>query len=225
MSETSLWPWVGLVLLGAWHGINPGMGWLFAVALGLQGRERRAVWLALPPLAAGHALAIAAALVLAGVLGLVLPLTQLKWLVAVSLMGFGVWRLVRSRHPRFGGMCVGARDLTIWSFLMASAHGAGLMALPLVLGIVAGPHADHAAHASMVHPDSGAAPALLFGPHGAALLATLVHSAGYFLVMGLVAVIVYERLSLKLLRTLWFNVDLVWGAALVLTAMLTPFVS
>src|SRR5512138_533658 len=103
MMDTAIWPWAGLLGLGAWHGINPGMGWLFAVALGLQARERRAVWRALPPLALGHALAIGAAVALAGLVGLVLPPAQLRWLVAAILLAFGLWRLVRSRHPRFGG--------------------------------------------------------------------------------------------------------------------------
>jgi hypothetical protein len=226
MSDTGLWPWIALVLLGAWHGINPGMGWLFAVALGLQGQERRAVWRALPPLALGHALAVAAALALAGLIGLLVPPAQLKWLVAAILLLFGLCRLMRSRHPRYGGMRVGALDLTVWSFLMASAHGAGLMALPFVLGIAAGPRVSHAAaHASSAQLGHGAhAAGLVSAGPGAALAGALLHTAAYFLVMGLVAVIVYERLGLKLLRRMWFNLDLVWAAALILTALLTPFV-
>jgi hypothetical protein len=224
MGDTGLWPWVGLGLLGAWHGINPGMGWLFAVALGLQGRERRAVWRALPPLALGHALAIGATVALAGVVGLVLRPAHLRWLVAATLLAFGLARLVRSRHPRFGGMCVGPRDLTVWSFLMASAHGAGLMVLPLVFGILDAPHAGHAAYAMTGPGQAGHAAALLSGRQGAALAATLLHTACYFIVMGVVAAVVYERLGLRLLRTVWFNLDLVWAAALIVTALVTPFV-
>jgi hypothetical protein len=204
MSETTLWPWVGLLLLGAWHGINPGMGWLFAVALGLQGQGRVAVWRALPPLAAGHALAIAAAVLAAGLIGLVVPTAWLKWLVAVTLFAFGSWRLFRSRHPRYGGMQVGARDLTIWSFLMASAHGAGLMVLPFFLGIAAQAHAGrHVTHAHGMSPGSpshaGHAIAMLAGVAGdqwAAIAATLLHTAGYLLVMALVDVFVYEWVGL-----------------------------
>jgi hypothetical protein len=231
MADTSFWPWAGLVALGAWHGLNPGMGWLFAVALGLQGQGRRGVWLALLPLSLGHGLAIAVAILLAGLVGLALPLPHVKWLVAVILLGLGVRRLVRSRHPRFGGMQVGARDLTVWSFLMASAHGAGLMALPFVLGLAPAAHAaghhathqptalaraaQHAVHAASVFPGGLAEPAT-------ALLATALHTASYLAVTSLVAVIVYERLGLRLLRSLWFNVDLVWAGALIVTAVLTP---
>lgn len=116
--------WAALALLGAVHGLNPGMGWLFAVARGLQERDRRAVWGALLPLAAGHALAIAAAIAVAAVLGLALPADGLRWMVAATLLIFGLLRLRRHRHPRGMGMRVGAGDLTLWSFLMASAHGA-----------------------------------------------------------------------------------------------------
>jgi hypothetical protein len=204
-----------LALLGAIHGINPAMGWLFAVSLGLQEQRRSAVWGALGPLALGHALAIGAVLLAAGVLGLVLPLGALKWVTAAALLGFGVFHLVRHRHPRLGGMRVGPRDLTLWSFLMASAHGAGLMALPLVLGLAA-PAAD--VHAHHGHP---AAPALS-GAEAAGVLATVVHTAGYLAVAGIVAVVVYEKLGLRLLRSAWINLNVIWAGALVLTAVLTP---
>ncbi|HWU41699.1 MAG TPA: hypothetical protein VN203_28920, partial [Candidatus Acidoferrum sp.] len=125
MSETITWPWAALFLLGAYHGINPGMGWLFAVALGMQERSSRAVWRALVPISVGHAVAIGVVVALVGLFQAVLPLTALKIGVAVVLFGFGVYHLARHRHPRWGGMLVGFGDLTIWSFLMASAHGAG----------------------------------------------------------------------------------------------------
>lgn len=209
-----------LLALGALHGINPAMGWLFAVALGLQEQARRAVWRALLPLAVGHALAIAGAVAVGLVLGRVLRPADLRWLVAAALCGVGVFHLARHRHPRWGGMRVGMRDLTIWSFLMASAHGAGLMALPFVLdaGTGGGVHAAHAAGAHAAHAAS-AAPAA-----GGALLglaATAVHTAGYLAVTGLVAVVVYEKLGLRLLGRLWFNVDRVWAGALIATALLT----
>jgi hypothetical protein len=211
VSHAIWWPWATLLLLGAMHGLNPGMGWLFAVALGLQRQDRRAVWRALVPLAAGHALAIGAALGLGLALGIVLPPRPLQWLVAAALLALGAFHLTGHRHLSWGGagMAVGARDLTIWSFLMASAHGAGLMALPLVLG-AAHHHAGHAA--------------LMAGAGGASggLLASGVHTAGYLLVTGLVAVVVYERFGLRLLRTAWLNIDLAWAAALVATAALTP---
>jgi hypothetical protein len=221
MTATTLWPWATLLLLGAAHGINPGMGWLFAVALGLQEQERRAVWRALLPLALGHALAIGAVLALAAALGLVLPPRQLQWLVAAGLFALGVFHLARHRHFRWGGMRIGPRDLTIWSFLMASAHGAGLMALPFVLGAAShasahGPGAaHHAGHVPMVL--AGIAEAQSFW-----LLASGVHTFGYLAATGLVAVVVYEKLGLRLLRTAWVNLDLVWSGALVVSAILTP---
>ena len=202
----ALWPWAALLLLGAVHGLNPGMGWLFAVALGLQERNRRAVWGALGPLALGHALAIAAALLIAAAVGLVVPTAGIRWLVAGTLLGFALVRLRRHTHPRWAAMRVGAADLTLWSFLMASAHGAGLMALPFALAAEA--HASHMAHVA----------------HGGGLLPTLAHTAGYLVVLTVSAVVVYERVGLRMLRTAWINLDLVWSAALACTAVLTVVV-
>jgi hypothetical protein len=133
MSETGSWPWAAFFLLGAYHGINPGMGWLFAVALGMQEHSSRAVWGALGPISVGHALSISLVVALAGLAQAILPLSALK-IGAVILFTFGLYHLLRHRHLRWGGMQVGFRDLTIWSFLMASAHGAGLMLLPVLLG-------------------------------------------------------------------------------------------
>jgi hypothetical protein len=256
MSAEVFLPWAALLLLGAWHGINPGMGWLFAVALGLQEQSRRAVWRALAPLALGHGAAIAAAIVVGLAAGLAVPAGPLKIVVAGMLLAFGVFRLVRARHPRWaqwGGMRVGARDLSVWSFLMASAHGAGLMVLPFVLGVTLSPMRaapDPAAHAGHHPPPALVAPAQAMSPappvpaspmtlehaehaHGApgalprgplaGLAVVLVHSAAYLLVMGLTAVVVYEYVGLRFLRRLWVNLDLVWGPALIATALLTPF--
>jgi hypothetical protein len=203
--------WAALLALGAGHGINPAMGWLFAVALGLQRERRGAVWAALGPLALGHALAIAAAIAAAGLVGIIVPLEVLKWVTAGLLIGLGIFRLVRSRHIRFGGMQVGARELATWSFLMASAHGAGLMVLPLVIGdLPAAGHAHHLAAASMIA-----------GFEWSGALAALVHTAGYLLVTGLIAVVVYERVGLRFLRTAWVNLDLIWAVALVVTGVAT----
>jgi hypothetical protein len=213
------WTSLALLALGAGHGVNPGMGWLFAVALGLQEGRSRAVWLALWPLALGHALAIGAAALVAAALGQIVPPGALKWIVAACLVSLGVVRLVSHSHPRYGGMRVGFRELTIWSFLMATAHGAGLMVLPLLVGdtarVAATPmvHGQHAAHASLV-PTS-----FLRDP---SMVATLVHTAGYLLVTGLIALVVYRKLGLRLLRTMWINLDLIWGGALLLTGALAP---
>ncbi len=209
MSATPAWPWVGIVLLGIWHGINPGMGWLFAVALGLQEGEGRAVWRALPPLALGHGLAIAGTILLAALVGWIVPPDHLKWVVVVMLVGFGAYRLFSHRHPQFGGMRVGGWDLTVWSFLVAMAHGAGLMVLPFVLGLEHSHAGGHAGHLLMI------------GDPAVGLAATAVHSAAYLLVMTLLAWLVYAWLGLRLLRQAWFNVDVVWAAVLVMTGALT----
>jgi len=202
-----------LVALGATHGINPAMGWLFAVSLGLQEQRRGAVWIALGPLALGHALAVGSAVAVAAGLGLVVPVGTLKVLAAAALLGFGLYHLRRHRHPRWGGMRVGAKDLTIWSFLMASAHGAGLMVLPFVLNASSGAaHAGHEGHLLA---------AGLPTSQSAGLAATLLHTAAYLFVTGSIAVVVYEKLGLRLLRKAWINLDLIWSGALVVTAALT----
>jgi hypothetical protein len=203
--------WSALLALGAGHGINPAMGWLFAVALGLQRGSRRAVWGALGPLALGHALAMAAAIAVAALIGSLLPAAVLKYIVAGMLVTLGLYRLVRSRHIVYGGMQVGARELATWSFLMATAHGAGLMVLPLVLGDVTAPtEAHHLAAASLL--DLGRV-------EWKGIIAAGVHTAGYLLVTGVIAVIVYERLGLRFLRAAWVNLDLVWAVALVVTGV------
>jgi hypothetical protein len=212
------WSWLALAGLGAGHGLNPGMGWLFAVALGMQEGRTRAVWRALPPLALGHALAVAAAVGAAAALGRLLPPHALVWIVGGMLLGLGMLRLLRHRHPRYGGMRVGFRELTTWSFLMATAHGAGLMVLPLLVGGLSagaapglsGAHAVHLTQASMLP---------ISGPMAAGFWATVWHSAGYLLVTGAIAVVVYRKLGLRMLRTMWINLDLIWGGALVVTGV------
>lgn len=206
MNETGSWAWPALFLLGAYHGINPGMGWLFAVALGMQERSRRAVARSLVPIALGHGLAIGAVVALAALMQVAIPLEILKVVVALALFVFGLYYLIRQRHPRWGGMQVGFGDLIFWSFLMASAHGAGFMVLPILFGM-SGEHAGGAQHFQM---------STLSGP-SAGLWAVLVHTVGYLLVMGLVAWLVYEKLGLALLRKAWLNLDLIWAAALMAT--------
>jgi hypothetical protein len=211
MSETTTWPWTALFLLGAYHGINPGMGWLFAVALGMQEKTSRAVWRALGPITVGHALAIGVVVVLAGLVQVVLPLHSLKIGVVFILFAFGLYRLLRHRHPRYGGMQVGFGDLTIWSFLMASAHGAGLMVLPVLFRMSGGGMAGDSA-ASMHHVHMSA-----FGGATTNLAAVVIHTLGYLVVTGFVAWMVYAKLGLALLRKAWMNLDLIWAVALVVT--------
>jgi hypothetical protein len=211
MSETTAWPWAALFLLGAYHGINPGMGWLFSVALAMQEKTSRAVWRALGPITIGHALAIGVVVTLAGLVQAVLPLRGLKIGVAVILFAFGLYRLLRHRHPRYGGMLVGFGDLTIWSFLMASAHGAGLMVLPVLFRMSSGGVAGDSA-ASMHHVHMSA-----FGGTMTNLAAVALHTLGYLVVTGFVAWVVYAKLGLALLGKAWMNLDLIWAVALVVT--------
>ncbi|MGD8277488.1 MAG: hypothetical protein PVH00_05650 [Gemmatimonadota bacterium] len=222
---------IALLTLGTFHGVNPAMGWLFAVALGLQEQDRRAVWRALLPLGAGHALAVIAAVAVAAALGLIIPLRVLRWIVGGVLLAFGVWRVFRHRHPRYGGMRVGAHDLVIWSFLMASAHGAGLMVVPLVLDdATAAPAMAHMHHASMNAPAQGSGPAttgaetpmqaaLMTVPSG--LAATLLHTLGYLFATGLIAFVVFEKTGIGILRRAWVNLDLIWAATLIATGLLS----
>lgn len=207
-------PTLALLVLGMFHGLNPGMGWLFAVALGLQEGRGRAVWRALGPLALGHALAVLVMLAVATLVGIIMPPGLVQWGIGMLLLALGASRLVRARHPRWGGMRVGAKDLTIWSFLMASAHGAGLMVLPFALGLrIGGAQAHaHGAHVSrgVDASSSGLIPAIL---------STLVHAGGYLAVTALMAWVVYRYIGVGVLRRAWINLDVVWAAALIVTGI------
>jgi hypothetical protein len=213
------WLWLALVGLGALHGVNPGMGWLFAAALGMQERRERAVWRALPPLALGHALSVGAIVGVALLFQRALPFEHLKWLVAGTLVGFGCWRLWRTRHPRYGGMRATGRELTVWSFLMASAHGAGLMVLPIVLSADLNA-AGHAHHAGFAGDGSLLLTAGISGQLGG-LIATGLHTIAYLATTGLVAAVVYRKVGVRFLRRGWLNIDTPWGIALVATGLLT----
>lgn len=220
---SGLWPWLTLFGLGVFHGINPAMGWLFAVALGLQEQKRAAVLRALPPIALGHALSVG--IIIAAVLlaRISLPHSILKIAASAILFAFGLYRLVRSRHPNWVGMRVGFGDLTLWSFIMASAHGAGLMLVPLFLKSAQAPLAPNvAAMALHIHPSGG----LEFDSFSTPSLLTCsiaVHTLGYLLVTGLLAILVYEKLGVGILRRAWFNVDLVWMLALMITGLFILF--
>ena len=214
-ADTSTLAWLGFVLLGAYHGINPAMGWLFAVALGMQEKSGRAVGRSLLPIALGHGLSIGLVVLAATLAQAVLPLRSMRVGVALILGGLGTYYLIRRRHPRWVGMRVGFRDLTAWSFLMASAHGAGFMLVPLLL--VAAPEA---VAESGVHLHQSAQPEALTSPFQA-LAATLAHTAAYLAVAGSIAWVVYAKVGLGLLRTAWINLDLVWASALIVTALFT----
>jgi hypothetical protein len=207
---TTLWL---MLLLGAYHGINPGMGWLFAVAVGMQEKDGRAVAKSLVPIVIGHMCAIGVVVLGVALLSTGFPSAGMRYPVAAVLVGLGIYRFVRHRHPRWVRMQVGFRDLTVWSFLIASAHGAGLMVVPVLLG--SRPSFEAANDApGHTHLSTGVRPL-------AGLVATGVHTVGYLAVTGAVAWVVYWKLGLALLRSAWLNLDVVWAAALVITGLAT----
>ena len=213
------WPWLALILLGAYHGLNPAMGWLFAVALGLQEGRKEAVLQAFWPIALGHAAAVT--LVAAAVLAaqVVVPLDVLRYVGAGALILLGLYKLIRRKHPRWVGIRVGFGDLTAWSFLMASAHGAGLMLVPVLLKL-SGPMQDmeHQAHEHWGH----GVHLFLTDPAALADLAAVgVHTLAMFAVMAAVALVVYEKFGVMILKRAWFNLDLVWAGALVAAGVVT----
>jgi hypothetical protein len=211
-----LWPWVLMGLLGAYHGINPALGWLFAVALGMQQRDRRAVVRALPAIAIGHEASLVLVVVLVLVLGVVVDTSALHLGAGIALVAFGIFRFVKPRaHFRWTTMRVNRRELGWWSFLMSTAHGAGLMAAPIVLGTGASSAAasDHALET--VHQGLLSIPASAF--------ALLLHVAMMVTVAGTIAVLVYDRYGLSILRRAWINLDGVWAAAFVIAGVVTLF--
>jgi hypothetical protein len=194
------WPWLALIVLGAWHGLNPGMGWLFSVALGLQERSRRAVFVALLPIALGHALAIGLVVLLVYILGPMIPFRWLQIGGAATLFIIAIWKLWRVRHPTWVGMRVNFWDLTTWSWLMASAHGAGLMLVPVLLG----------GRSVFCGATSSSTNSLLFFHPLVATAAVGVHTISHLVIAGLVAWIVYDFIGLAVLRRSWINLDLIW---------------
>jgi hypothetical protein len=203
------WPWVTLAVLGAYHGLNPAMGWLFALSLGLQEHRRSAVISALLPIAVGHAAAITVAILALRFIQHFLPLNILKWGVALFLFALGVYRLFRASHPRGAGMKVGGRDLFVWSFLMASAHGAGLMLLPVLMS---------QPMSGMTHSMGGGTSEIPASLSTSTIgFAVLIHTASMLAVAGILAIAffeTYEKVGLRLLRHTWLNFDLLWAVAL-----------
>src|SRR6201993_632586 len=195
---SEFWPWLALAGLGLFHGLNPAMGWLFAVALGLQRGSQRIVLLSLVPIAVGHAGAVAAVLLAVVALGLVIDHAMLIRLAAIVLIAWAAWHALYGHRGRVRvGMQTGLLGLVLWSFLMASAHGAGLMLIPVLA------------------PICGSAPpggATLGGP--LALAALGVHSAAMLAAIAAVSLIVYNWAGVDFLRRGWINVDLIWVAVL-----------
>jgi hypothetical protein len=209
------WPWDVLIILGAYHGLNPGMGWLFAVARGLQERRRSAVWESFLPIAIGHEAAIGVVVVLVAFAQFLIAPAALRIVGAAVLFSFALYRLWRrTAHPRGFGMRIGPRGLFGWSFLMSSAHGAGLMLVPILLRLssTSGGQQDMTliAYTSSFSPWKGLAAATL-------------HTVALLVVMGLVAVVVYERFGVAFLHRAWFNVDLLWTVTLLVAGVITLF--
>jgi hypothetical protein len=196
---TEFWPWLALAGLGLFHGLNPAMGWLFAVALGLHRGSQRIVLLSLVPITVGHAAAVAAVLLAVLALGLVLDHTILLRVAGLVLIGWALWHALYGHRRRLRvGMQTGLLGLVLWSFLMASAHGAGLMLIPALA------------------PICGSAPAASGATFGAplALAALAVHSAVMLATIAAVSLIVYNWTGVDFLRRSWINVDLIWVAVL-----------
>jgi len=196
-----VWPWLAIIGLGLFHGINPAMGWLFAVALGLHRRSPSVVLLSLLPIALGHAAAVAATLAAVLVLGLVIDHTVLLRLAGLVLIGWALWHALYGHRQRVRvGMQTGLLGLALWSFLMASAHGAGLMLIPVVapLCLAATP-----------------SPELARGSFAIALAAVGVHTLAMLAAIAVIAVVVYRWVGVAFLRRGWINLDLVWTAALI----------
>ena len=200
-------PWLALAGLGAFHGINPAMGWLFAVALGLHRGSRAVVLTSLIPIALGHALAVALVVLAVVLLGRLLDPRAVSLASGLVLIGWAVYhRLYGSRHRVRVGMRTGMAGLGLWSFLMASAHGAGLMLVPILLPL--GHGGSHASHLP-------ASESLTL-----ALAAVGVHTLAMLAVTGAIAVVVYDWVGLAFLRRGWINLDLLWTAALAATGLI-----
>lgn len=206
-----MWAWL-LFFLGAYHGLNPAMGWLFAVALGLQEKTGRAVVNALLPLGAGHLISVGLIVGVAQLAQLTVSASVVRIVSGTALILFGIYRFIRRRHPRWVGMRVGSRELAFWSFLMASAHGAGLMLLPFVIGSsvgsTGGSHLHHPMMAGVVLPAQWWLPVGL-------------HTLGYLFATAALALLVYYKFGLAVLRGAWFNLELLWVGALVAIGALT----
>ncbi|WP_214326108.1 hypothetical protein [Nonomuraea sediminis] len=189
-----------VLLLGAFHGLNPAMGWLFAVARGLQERSRDLLLQSIPVIALGHLASVAAVALVVSATGSLVTGSVLSIGGGVVLVGFGLWRLLSKRHFRWVGMRLTLPQLAAWSFLMSSAHGAGLMLLPVFTSqSVAGHH----------HMLTGG------------LAVAALHTLAMFVVAGTIALVVYEVVGLKILRRAWFNLDRMWAVALVCAGAIT----
>jgi hypothetical protein len=215
---TDAWPWIVIALLGVYHGVNPSMGWLFAVALGLQEGRAKAVLKALPPIALGHEASIALAVLLVTGLEVVTAPDLLRPLAALGLIAFGIFKFIKPRsHFRWVGFRVHAHDLVFWSFLMSTAHGAGLMLFPVVTAATGVAHAAPA----LDHGLPGVDPSSISLAESA--LAVVLHTGAMLVTMAAVALVVYLKVGVGILRRAWINLDLLWAGVIVLTGVFTLF--
>ena len=206
MSDIS--PWLILIALGAFHGLNPAMGWLFAVALGLYRKSRSAVLISLIPIAIGHALAIAVVVYAVVFLGMAIDENAFRIFSGVLLIGWGIFHLLYGhRHRVHVGLRTGLLGLAVWSFVMATAHGAGAMLIPVLMPL------EHAAMLDQAGEHARHMP--VTGSLWIATLAVIVHSLAMLITTGIVALVVYQWVGLDFLRRGWINLDLIWSAALI----------
>jgi hypothetical protein len=199
--------WLAVIAFGFYHGVNPGMGWPLVVSAALMGNGRADFYRALGALAAGHFLAMASLLMPFALLASLLAWqSQIREIAALLVAGFGVFLFVRNRHPRFL-VRIPPSKLALWSFLVATAHGAGLMLAPIYLGLC-----------RAAEPDIGhrAASELIARNLGVAVFVGLVHTAAMIAVGGSIAYVVHRWLGLKFLSKSWFNLDRVWAVSLML---------
>jgi len=208
--------WLAVVASGLYHGVNPGMGWPLAVSAGLIERSSRALVMALWPLTVGHLLAMFV-VILPFALLLVLVEWQQQIQIGASLLviGFGVFRFVNRRHPRVLAR-IRPTQLGLWSFAAAIAHGAGLMLVPIYLGLCRTADLDQG------HEAAGA---LINANLGMAVLVSLVHSIAMITAGGFLAWLVYRYLGLKFVSRSWFNLDATWAFSLVLVGVLSLAIS
>jgi hypothetical protein len=199
--------WLAVIASGLYHGLNPGMGWPLAVSAGLMERSPRALVAALGPLAGGHLLAMLL-VILPFALLVMLAEWQRQIQIGASLLviGFGIFRLINQRHPRALAR-IPPTQLALWSFAVAIAHGAGLMLVPIYLGLCleANPDRSHQAAGSLINANLGMA-----------VLVSTVHAAAMIAAGGGLAWLVYRYLGLKFVSRSWFNLETVWAVSLVL---------
>jgi hypothetical protein len=204
--------WLAVVASGLYHGVNPGMGWPLAVSAGLMERSSRALVKALWPLTVGHLLAMLAMILpFALLVALVERQRQIQIGASLLVIGFGVFRLVNRRHPRALAR-IRPTQLGLWSFAVAIAHGAGLMLVPIYLGLC------RAADLDRSHQAAGA---LIIANPGVAVLVSIVHSVAMIAAGGSMAWLVYRHLGIKFVSRSWFNLDATWALSLILVGALS----